>query len=456
MHRGLWLSLPVSTVLIRPLATVRQSQSAIRPPGRARLRFKSAGRDVDHSRVQTRARDLLLPALAATTLATLLAKAGLLTTAFTDYEAEAEPALTLLRGGDLVGFVQALPAYGGSLILRAPFALASELWNGSADAVFRSMAVPCLVASVVLAVVLWNRLVDRGGRRWHALLAVAICAGNPLTLRALETGHPEELLGAVLCVAAVLAAGANRAPLAGVLLGLAIANKPWAILAVVPVMLALPDRHVAAATIAAVVTSSIMAPMLLLGGAAGAVSAAATQTGEIFQPWQVWWFLGEHGETVRGLYGEKPGYRAAPAWLGSVARPVVILVALAVSLALARRVRSRPWHDALLLLALVLLLRCLLDPWNVVYYELPFLLALLAWEVHARPGWPLLSLIATALSWLTLEQLTTIASPDLQAAAFLAWSVPVAVAMAVRLSGRSLVPDGVRTRAGGRAAIVQP
>ena len=272
----------------------------------------------------------------------------------------------------------------------------------------------------------------------------------------LETGHPEELLGAVLCVAAVLAAGAqprHRSP--GVLLGLAIANKPWAVLAVAPVMLALPEGRVAAATIAGVVTSSIMAPMLLLGGAAGAVSTAATQTGEIFQPWQVWWFLGEPGETIRSLYGEKPGYRAAPAWLGAVARPLVVLVPLALCLALARTVRARPWHDALLLLALVLLLRCVLDPWNVVYYELPFLLALLAWEVHSRPGWPLLSLMATALSWLTLEQLTTIASPDLQAAAFLAWSVPVAVAMTARLSGRSLVPDSVRTRAGGRTAVVQ-
>jgi hypothetical protein len=36
---------------------------------------------------------------------------------------------------------------------------------------------------------------------WIALL---LAAGNPLTLRALEIGHPEELFGGVLCVAAAL------------------------------------------------------------------------------------------------------------------------------------------------------------------------------------------------------------------------------------------------------------
>ena len=34
-----------------------------------------------------------------------------------------------------------------------------------------------------------------------------------------------------------------------------------------------------------------------------------------------------------------------------------------------------------------MLLRCVLDTWDTVYYLLPFVLALLAWEV-ARPGRP--------------------------------------------------------------------
>jgi len=70
--------------------------------------------------VRSRARELFLPTILAMSLAGLLAKAGMLTMAFTDYEQEAEPALMLLRDGDLMGFLNALPAYGGSLILRAP------------------------------------------------------------------------------------------------------------------------------------------------------------------------------------------------------------------------------------------------------------------------------------------------------------------------------------------------
>jgi hypothetical protein len=46
--------------------------------------------------------------------------------------------------------------------------------------------------------------------------------------------------------------------------------------------------------------------------------------------------------------------------------------------------------DALLLLAAIGLLRCVLDPWDVIYYHVMFLLALGAWEVlaRARPAWP--------------------------------------------------------------------
>ena len=72
---------------------------------------------------------------------------------------------------------------------------------------------------------------------------VGLCAANPITLRALDIGHPEELLGAVLCAGAVLAALRGRATLAGVLLGLAMANKAWAVLAIGPVLLALPERR---------------------------------------------------------------------------------------------------------------------------------------------------------------------------------------------------------------------
>jgi hypothetical protein len=382
-----------------------------------------------------RARELLLPAAAGVAGALFLAWLGLKTMAFSDYEEEAEPALFALRDGDLGTFVDLLPAYGGSLVLRSPFALLPELWGGGDYALYRSMAVPCLAAGVALGVLLWRRAERNGLGRKAAWAALLLCAVNPLTLRALEIGHPEELLGGVLCVGAALAAASRRPLAAGLLLGLAVANKPWAVLAVVPVAIIAPEGRWRLLGAAGLVTAAVLGPLALAGSAAvESAGEVARDAGEIFQPWQVWWFLGDHGQIVMGTYAEKPGYRAAPGWIGEVARPLVVLVPVALSLALSRVLRARPWQDALLLLALVLLLRCMLDPWNVVYYELPFLLALTAWEVHARRGLPVVSLAATLLCWVTLEQLPQQISPDAQALAFLAWSVPFALALTLRLA----------------------
>ena len=48
-----------------------------------------------------------------------------------------------------------------------------------------------------------------------------------------------------------------------------------------------------------------------------------------------------------------------------------------------------------MLLMLVLLLRCMLDPWDISYYALPILIALIAWESisYVRP--PVLARLAT-------------------------------------------------------------
>ena len=99
-------------------------------------------------------RTLVAPALLALAGTALLASLGLLTPSFTDYEQEVEPALTALGAGDLQSFLSLLPAYGGSLILRSPFALLPDLWGGGQLAVFRSMAVPCLAAGAALGVFL--------------------------------------------------------------------------------------------------------------------------------------------------------------------------------------------------------------------------------------------------------------------------------------------------------------
>ena len=123
--------------------------------------------------------------------------------------------------------------------------------GGWSTALYRSMAAPCLAAGALLGVLLWRRAAASGTRLIGCLAALVLCAGNPLTIRALEIGHPEELLGGVLCVGAALAAGARRPLAAGLLLGLAVANKPWAVLAIAPVVLMLPAGRMRALTAAA-------------------------------------------------------------------------------------------------------------------------------------------------------------------------------------------------------------
>lgn len=387
----------------------------------------------DYELMGARARELALPAAIALLGALALAAEGLRTMAFTDYEVEAEPSLLALRHGDLAGFVHHLPAYGGSLILRAPFAVLPSVWHGGDTALFRTMAAPCLLAALALGLVLFARARALGAGRCAAWLALALAAVNPLTMRALEIGHPEELLGGALCVAGGLAAVARRPLLAGALLGAALANKPWAVVAVLPVLLMLPGgRRLALASMVAV-AAALVAPMLLLGGGAlTSTVAVARASGAIFQPWELWWFLGEHGHRVMGLYGEHVGYRTPPSWVTRASHPLVVLVPVATSLLVARRRGALSAAEGFALLALALQLRCLLDTWNAVYYAIPACLALVAWEVHARRA-PVVALAATALAWFSFELLPKAVSPDAQATAYLAWSVPLAAGLALSL-----------------------
>ncbi len=377
-----------------------------------------------------------------------------------DYGVEAQPAFEALTHGHVLLFLQLSPVYGGSLIERAPFALLPGVWGGGSLAVYRMTALPCLLACAALGT--WIVADMRRAGRAAAVRAVAlcVCVANPVTLAALETGHPEELLGASLCAAAALLAcspslSRRRAIACGMLLGLAIANKQWALVAIGPVALALPpERRKAFLLSAFALAAAILAPLLLASAshfAAGARAAAAPGA-TIFQPWQVWWFFGHHGAAVHGLFGEaKPGYRTGPAWTAAVSHPAVLAAGALVTLALWPRARHRrlPVDQTLLALSLVLLARCLLDTWDTSYYALPFLFALLACEVRSSPRLPVLSLGASVLVWLTSRWLPQHASADLQAAAFLAWSLPLALWLGGRLA--TSAPSGrLATSALGR------
>jgi hypothetical protein len=393
-------------------------------------------------------RSLLPWALLALLGAASLAWLGLLGFVWTDYELEAAPAYDALTHGYVALFLQLCPAYGGSLIMRAPFALAAHGLGGGDVAVFRAVGVPCLLAGAALGVSLASSLIARGAGRGTIAIVVCLCAANPITLRALDIGHPEELLGAALSAGAVLAALRGKPTWAGVLLGLAVANKAWALLAVGPVLLALPARRWWALTIAWGVALVFVVPVLLASPPASQPGVHAVTTDVIFQPWQVWWFLGSTGEVIRGGNGLiKEGYRAAPGWLSPVSHPLIVLVAVPLSL-LAWRRRS----DPLLLLALLFMLRCVLDPWNTAYYALPAILAVVSWEATRTERPPVLGLALTMATWATWEWIVPAVSPDAQSLIYLGWSLPLIGLLAWRLYAPALPAMPALSR-GGRASV---
>jgi Glycosyltransferase family 87 len=370
-----------------------------------------------------------------------------------DYGTEAAPAYDALTSGHLWRFLELAPGYGGSLELRAPFAFIPGLWGGGAIAVYQAVSIPCLVAAAVLAVWLAARMRDLGQGTLARATAVGLCVANPVTLYALQNGHPEELLGAVLCVAAVLAAQRGHAAPAGLLLGLAVANKQWALLAIGPVLIALPAHRGRAAAIAAAVAACFYVPLWLpayvgssSSGSSGGAFAGASG-GTIFQPWQLWWFLGSHGHVVRGAFGDlKLGYRTPPVWLQSIDHPLIVALGVPLTALAARRRRST---DAMLLLALVLAVRFAFDTWDTVYYPLPFIFALLAWESLARRRPPVLSLAASIVVWLVFIVAPEHLSADAQSALFLAAAVPAIVALALAVfapRARPLRTMGIRLR----------
>lgn len=351
-----------------------------------------------------------------------------------DWGIEARPSVNALLAGHPGDFFRLAPAYGGSLLLRAPFMVLAHLCGGGRIAVYWASVAPCQLAAGALAIWLSERLRRRTGTATGCVVTICLCIASPFAVMAVQQAHPEELLGAVLCVAAVCCAQRDRAAWSGVLLGLAIVNKPWAILAVGPVLVALHrDRSRAIASMA-LTTGMILAPFMLVraGGFVAQTTAVGLHAGTLFNPWQLWWFTGTR---------DAAGAQIGPAWLASIGHtlPVAIMAPLSLAYAICRR-RSptRRRDDAMLLLALLLFLRCALDPWDTVYYPLPFLTALLVWEATTYDRVPFAAAGATLLTWFVFQGATySLGQGSSLAALFAVVTLPALGAIGHRLLARS-------------------
>ncbi len=312
-----------------------------------------------------------------------------------DYPRDAAPAVDALAAGHLGAFLGAHPDMGSvSVLLRAPFV---AIGGGGDLLSYRFGAIPCLLAAGVLGLYL-ARLASERGTGWVAQAAiVGICLLNPLTFEALETGHPEELLTAALAVGAVAVAARGHSARATLLLGLALASKQWAVIAVLPVLMALPARRLRAAAGALGIVTVLTVPGLLAnpGDFFETQRSLAVQT-QYVTPWNVWYpgssatpfHLADAHTTLHPHY--------ASGFVARFSHPAIVLAAVLLPLALARRRRSfrLPGADAMALLALLGLLRCALDPVDNLYYHEPFLLALVGWDALASRGLPVRGLAA--------------------------------------------------------------
>jgi hypothetical protein len=352
-----------------------------------------------------------------------------------DYFVEAWPAYFHLRVDGFDAFMRLVPAYSGfATLIGAP----STLLGLGIDGTFRINAVPGLLSLVGMATALHVR------ERSHLLVALLLTAGSPVAYLALEAGHPEDLLAAGTATAGVLAAVRQKATLSAALLTIAVLAKQTAVLALLPAALALPKpklRVLAAPVAAAVLVYGGL--IVLRPGSVGNVgSHMVAGAGSYFHPWQVWWPFGVPSDPAWAAAGH--GEITSPAWLAPIPHPLIIGLALPLSLLWWWRAgHDRPREDALALFALLALERCLLDPWNLGYYHLPLVLALVAWETEKR-RLPVIALSATVAIWLTFKtlELRTGMAPMLM---YLAWTLPLG-AMLVRelfakpARARKLVP----------------
>ncbi len=184
-----------------------------------------------------------------------------------------------------------------------------------------------------------------GARRDTTLLAVVLLALSPITYRALQLGHPEEPLGAALCVAAVLLACGGRHRTAGLTLGLAVATKQWALFAVLPVVLCVPRTRAVLLRLlvpAGLVAIAAYVPMLLADPGAFAQALQRPIAGlSAMRPVNLWHLTVTETRVVPIGSGEVTRTQLVPAWLQAVAHPGIAVVAVAVPLRGLARLRQR-------------------------------------------------------------------------------------------------------------------
>jgi hypothetical protein len=313
----------------------------------------------------------------------------------------AAPAIRDLLAGDLHRFLADQPLMGSlSLLLRLPFAGLAKLLGGGATLTYQLGALPCVSAPGLVGVVVARRMRAAGRPAPVRALIIAVCLLNPATFGALRAGHPEELLAASFCAAAVLLARSGERPvLAGLLAGMAFATKQWALLALAPVLLVAPAARLRVAAAAMLAGALLTLPAPLASPAPFLKAGRAVAGSHRLYPTSAWWALRSSQRVVAsdGVAEHRATVQRLPLGLTrSAGSGALVLAAVALIAACLARRRRLELDGALGLLALLMLLRCVLDPLPLDYYYAPVLVALAAWEGQGRRSLPIGTLLAGA------------------------------------------------------------
>ena len=367
-----------------------------------------------------------------------------------DYPDDGGPALTALLHGDLDAFSHARPAMGDvSLLVRAPFAELAHIGHPTQLAIYRWGVLPCVLSVAALALWLARVARERGSGLVGQAAIVLVALVNPIVGSAIELGHPEELMTASLCIGALVAALRAKPTVTALLLGLALACKQWAVVAIVPVLLALDGGAVrvfagALATAAlATVPEFVGAPLSYVHNQLFLASGQGTAP----STWS-WWYPLAPAETQRLVIGgarASLSYRRLPHAIASSLHALIIALDVLVA-AIVARTRRLPLRrdDAFALMAIVMLLRCTLDTETMAYYHAALLIDLLAWDALAGERLPLRALSAAAVSYVIFDRL--VGAPMASSIAYATATLLALGAFALVLVARGRQLAGTRTR----------
>ncbi|MDQ3934379.1 MAG: DUF2029 domain-containing protein [Actinomycetota bacterium] len=356
----------------------------------------------------------------------------------------AGPPIESLSRGDVGEFFSLQPVMGSvSLVLRAPFVALARVFGGGEKLGYQLGALACLLLAAGFAWLLMRAMARRGQSRVVQVVVAALVLGGPLSVQALKWGHPEELLAAGLCIGGVIAAARQRPTLAGVLIGLAFATKLWAWLAFLPALIVVASGARLRFSLWAAGAAALFVVPMFLGDPGRFMDQIHHYgvPGNGLTPTNIWWVYGHEAGQAVSSEQTLTGY-ALPALIGRLSHILVVVVALALTALYWWKRRDREPLDVLQLVALIFLLRCLLDPLTYSYHHIPFFVALIAYEGLRRRGLPWISMVVSGVVLYMTERVAPEAwhNPTVLNRWYLAWAVPVAAYLAFSIA----LPDGVR------------